>query len=64
VGELIDAGDVVIVSVRITGRGRGSGAPLDVRLAPLWELRKGKVIRGEVYRSPEEARAAAERKRG
>jgi uncharacterized protein len=60
--EFIDAGEFVIVEVRITGQGRGSGAPLDVQLAHLWELRDGMVIRGEVYRTTEGARAAIERK--
>jgi ketosteroid isomerase-like protein len=62
--ELIDAGDFVIVSVRITGRGRGSGAPLDVRLVHLWEFRDRKVVRSEVYRTVEQARVAAGRQGG
>ena len=57
--KFIDAADAVIVAVRISGRGRASGAPLDVRLAHLWEFRDGRVIRGEVYRTTEEAVAAA-----
>jgi ketosteroid isomerase-like protein len=60
--EFIDAGDFVIVAVRISGRGRGSGAPLDVRLAHAWQLRDGKVVRGEVYRTTEEALAASGRR--
>jgi uncharacterized protein len=57
--EFIDAGDVVVVPVRISGRGRASGAKLDMRLAHLWVLRSGKAIRGEVYRTTEEALEAA-----
>ena len=53
--EFIDAGDAVIVLVRISGRGRASGARLETRLAHLWVLRGGKAIRGEVYRTAEEA---------
>jgi uncharacterized protein len=53
--EFIDAGEAVVVSVRIAGRGRASGAELEMRLAHLWVLRNGKVIRGEVYRTTEEA---------
>jgi uncharacterized protein len=57
--EFIDAGDVVVVPVRISGRGRASGAKLDMLLAHLWVLRSGKAIRGEVYRTTEEALEAA-----
>jgi uncharacterized protein len=53
--DFIDAGETVIVPVRISGRGRGSGVELDTELAHLWVLHDGKVIRGEVYRSTEEA---------
>jgi ketosteroid isomerase-like protein len=59
VEELIDAGEAVVAPVRISGRGRASGARLEMRLAHLWVLRNGKVIRGEVHRTAEEAREAA-----
>jgi ketosteroid isomerase-like protein len=60
--DFIDAGESVVVPVRISGRGRASGAMLETRLAHLWVLRDGKAIRGEVYRTTEEAlEAAAER---
>jgi ketosteroid isomerase-like protein len=59
----IDAGEAVVVPVRISGRGRASGARLDTRLVHLWVLRDGKAITGEVYRSTEDALEAA-RKRG
>src|SRR5918994_3091431 len=57
--EFIDAGEAVVVSVRISGRGRASGAELEMRLAHLWVLRNGKVIRGDVYRTIEEALESA-----
>jgi uncharacterized protein len=57
--EFIEAGESVVVPVRISGRGRASGAALETRLAHLWVLRDGKVIRGEVYRTTEEALEAA-----
>jgi ketosteroid isomerase-like protein len=57
--EFIAADDSVIVRVRISGRGRASGARMETQLAHLWELRDGKVIRGEVYRTVDEAAAAA-----
>jgi uncharacterized protein len=57
--EFIEAGDAVVVPVRISGRGRASGALLETRVAHLWVLRNGKVILGEVYRTTEEALEAA-----
>jgi ketosteroid isomerase-like protein len=57
--EFIDAGDAVVVLVRISGRGKASAASLEMRLAHLWTLRNGEVIRGEVYRSRGEAIQAA-----
>jgi len=53
--EFIDAGDAVVVPVRISGRGRVSGAMLEVRLVHVWVLRNGKAIRNEIYRTPAEA---------
>jgi ketosteroid isomerase-like protein len=53
--EPLAVGDAVVVPVRISGRGRASGARLEMHLTHLWVLRNGKVIRGEVYRTTEEA---------
>jgi ketosteroid isomerase-like protein len=53
--EFIDAGEAVVVPVRISGRGRASGAVLETHLAHVWVFGKGKVIRGDVYRSTEDA---------
>jgi ketosteroid isomerase-like protein len=41
--EYIDAGNAVVVPIRISGRGKASGASLETRLAHLWALRDGKV---------------------
>ena len=57
--DFIDAGDVVVVPARISGRGRTSGATQEAHLVHLWALRDGKVIRAEVYRTVEEALDAA-----
>jgi ketosteroid isomerase-like protein len=53
--EFIDAGEAVVVPVRISGRGRASGAQLETHLAHLWVFRDGKIVRGEVYRTSAEA---------
>jgi len=57
--RFIDAGEAVVVAVRISGQGRGSGAKLEMGLAHLWVVRDGKVVRGEVHRTTEEALEAA-----
>jgi uncharacterized protein len=43
--ELIDAGDEVIAVLRLRGTGRGSGAPIEGRVAQVWTFRNGKVVR-------------------
>jgi uncharacterized protein len=53
--QFIDAGDAVVVPVRISGRGRASGATQEIRLVHLWVLRDGKAIRNEIYRTTAEA---------
>jgi len=57
--EFIDVGNAVIVPVRISGRGKASGAEQVAHLTHLWVMRDGEVIRGEVYRSTEEALEAS-----
>jgi uncharacterized protein len=62
--DFIDVGEAVVVPVRISGRGRASGAKMETRLAHLWMFRSdGKVSRGEVYRTTEEALEAAGKRR-
>jgi ketosteroid isomerase-like protein len=51
--------DKVLVFVRLTGRGRASGARFDVRIGHLWTLRDGAVVRGEGYGDRTEALEAA-----
>jgi ketosteroid isomerase-like protein len=53
--DFIDAGEAVVVPVRISGRGRTSRAMMETRLAHLWVLENGKVIRSEIYRTVPEA---------
>ena len=57
--DFIDAGEVVIVPARISGRGRASGAKQEVHLVHLWALRDGKIIRARIYRTVKEALEAA-----
>jgi uncharacterized protein len=57
--EIAEAGDAVLVTVLISGRGRASGLEQQERLVHLWVLHDGKVVHGEVHRTAEEALAAA-----
>jgi ketosteroid isomerase-like protein len=51
--------DRVILIARIFGEGR-AGEPLEFRVAHVWELRDGKLLRGTVYLDPHEALEAVE----
>src|SRR4051794_4834732 len=54
--EVIDAGDdKVVLMSRQTGKGRGSGVPVEVTNAVVNTVRDGKVIRMDVYPTPAEA---------
>ena len=54
-----DKDDQVLAFVRIRGRGRASGADVDIRIAHPWTLRDGLVERGEGYGDRREALEAA-----
>jgi uncharacterized protein len=56
--EFLDAGDDVVVLVRMVGRGKGSGVNVDARIAHLWNFRDGKGVRVRVLER-DEALAAA-----
>jgi ketosteroid isomerase-like protein len=53
--EFIDAGDYVVVPVRLDGRGRASGAPFEKREVHVSRLRGGKVTEIREYREKDEA---------
>jgi uncharacterized protein len=55
-----DLGDFVLVMVRYTGRGEGSGIELDQRFATLYEIRNGQTVTMRDYPTREEALEAAE----
>jgi ketosteroid isomerase-like protein len=58
--EFIQAGDRILVLIRWSGRGKGSGATVEAEGAHLWTFRDGLVIHYGVYRDRDEARAALE----
>ncbi len=60
--ELIDAGpDVVLARGLITGHGRESGIPIEMRVPQVIRLREGKVIEISAYDDWDTAVAAARR---
>jgi ketosteroid isomerase-like protein len=61
--ELIDAGsDQVISVVTRHGRGRSSGAEVELPVALVWTVREGRVTRVVWFRSRDEALEAAGRR--
>jgi ketosteroid isomerase-like protein len=60
VDEYIDAGDVVITSVRWRGEGKESGLVIDNRQYDVFEFKDGKILKAVLgYRSRVEAFGAA-----
>jgi ketosteroid isomerase-like protein len=58
--EVLDFGSGVIVTIRIVGRGKGSGILVDLReFDVLFASDNGKVIRHDIYRKNAEALEAA-----
>ena len=57
--ELIDAGQHVISVVNRRGRGRSSGAEVELHVALVWTLREGKVVRVVWFPDRAEALEAA-----
>jgi ketosteroid isomerase-like protein len=57
--EFIDAGDRVVVCVRLHGRLKGSAAPLDATQADVYTFLDGKIMRIENYAHRAEALDAA-----
>jgi ketosteroid isomerase-like protein len=58
-GEIIDAGDKVLVITTFRARGRGSSVDLDKYEPHVWTLRDGKVVRFEWFNDRDEAERAA-----
>jgi ketosteroid isomerase-like protein len=57
--EFIDAGEKLLVAVRVRGHGRSSGIAMEDHLLHVWAIRDRKGTRLEVYRDREQAREAA-----
>jgi ketosteroid isomerase-like protein len=57
--ETFDAGDEVVLYLRYAGRGRESGAEVELRMAHVWTIRDGKAIRLLEFLDRDQALAAA-----
>jgi ketosteroid isomerase-like protein len=57
--EFIDAGDFVVVAVRVRARRRDIRVPVDVPLFQVFEMRDGRIQRGRAYLDRTEALEAA-----
>ena len=57
--EAREIGDVIYLHAQLSGTGRSSGIPVQNDLAYLYEVRDGKVARAQIFKTREEALAAA-----
>jgi ketosteroid isomerase-like protein len=53
--EILDAGERVLVVLRMKATGRGSGATLERQDAMVWHLRAGKLVRLDYFNSKQQA---------
>ena len=58
--EFVDLGDHLVVVVVMSGRGRGSGAPVNMTFAQLWSIQDGKAVSLRDFQTKTEAIQAAE----
>jgi len=56
--EFVDMGERVVVTVRVEGRGRGSGVSIDARFYDVYSLRDGRIVRMDQFTERSEAVAA------
>jgi ketosteroid isomerase-like protein len=56
--EFINAGDRVVVPVRLIGTGRGSGIEAVQRVTQVWTIRDGRAVRMDAYAEKASALAA------
>jgi ketosteroid isomerase-like protein len=59
VEELIDAGDHVVAQVKLSGKGKGGGVPVEQHDMHVLTMRNGRCTRLEVHRDRAEALRAA-----
>jgi ketosteroid isomerase-like protein len=57
--EIVEAGDRVVVVIRLSARGGESGVPVAQELAVVWRFEDGKAVEARSYTTREEALSAA-----
>jgi ketosteroid isomerase-like protein len=57
--RFVGTGDRIVVFLRMSVRGRGSGAEIELRPAHVWTMRNGKALRMETFPRGEHALEAA-----
>jgi ketosteroid isomerase-like protein len=57
--EVVDADEEIVTVLHISGRAKASAAPVDMRVAFLYTIRDGRIVRGREYLTREEALKAA-----
>ena len=53
--EVIDTGERLVVPVRMTGRQRGDGGPVEIELVQVWTTRRQLAVRLDVFLSMDDA---------
>ena len=53
--RFVDAGDRVVVSVRILGEGGASGVPIELETTHVWTIRGGRAMSVHAYRNRSQA---------
>jgi len=56
--EVEERGDRIMVTCRVTGRGKASGVDIEARIFHIWTLRDGLAARLEIFSDETQARAA------
>ena len=59
IGEIVDLGEHVLTLAHVTGRGAGSGVPIDEEIAILWAFEGDKVVWMKTFMSKRDALEAA-----
>jgi ketosteroid isomerase-like protein len=58
VEEIVENGDRLLVTARVTGRGKASGVEIESRLFHLWTIQDGKAVRFGIYNERDVAEAS------
>lgn len=58
--DLIEIGDQVVVFIKVHGRGKGSGVETEARIAYLYSVHGGRIVRIRIYDDRIEAEETAE----